>query len=278
MLTRDAAHRLAVDLGLGPYADGLVTGMQPAYRLATTSGGPHRLGGEPDLVGGERWPTNADGDELIFLGQIDVSRLPELAEAPRAVAVWRGRPTFLRIFADFLEPPCGQPVDVVVLEADASAQRHRAAPARRARTWGPDDELVVDRLEDREVDARPCWTLEREDPAVSLAAEVPNPSDLVPAPVVRFIEGVHTGEPPSDYGWHLLPQLFGAPHSVHEDVRFDAALFRDNAVTDVDRADWTLLLQFEASSGEQDLQVFVVVPTADLMAGRYDQAVCLVPF
>src|SRR4051812_31117831 len=166
MLSHDEVRSVANQLGLSEYADGLVEALRPTYRLEASPHGPHRIGGLPDLLVGERWPRNARDVELTFIAQLDTSRIPPLPGGDHAAAAWLSAPAFVRLFADFYDNPF-EPNPVVALVADTEAERVRAtAPDRPPSLADTDEELIIASLTEQTVDAVPGWQLDESHPAV----------------------------------------------------------------------------------------------------------------
>lgn len=259
---------LTRDLGLGACTEELIDALRPAYRLEPARDGAHRIGGTPDLIAEETWPRNESGDELTFIGQLDVGAIPTLPGAGAEVEEWRSTAGFVRLFADLLDDQ-SHPARVTALIADAAAPRTRAATP--ARTAGPDG---LGEFEECAVDALPCWCLEDDHPGVECAAAI-DPGGIDNAPLLELSHRLHAGRS-LDRGWHVLPQLLGTPAVVQDDPRYDGAYaLRDPALQDI--AAWTLLLQFDdtfADYGDGG-GFFVVIPRRDLATGRYERAVAL---
>jgi Domain of unknown function (DUF1963) len=79
-----------------------------------------------------------------------------------------------------------------------------------------------------------------------------------------------------DRGRHVLPRLLGSADRVQDDPRLDGAYVASNPAL-ADPATWRLLLQLDdrfADYGDGG-GFYVVIPSVDLAARRYDRAVAL---
>jgi Domain of unknown function (DUF1963) len=271
VLTLEEIRVVASELGLGVVVEGLIEALVPAYRLERSSDGAHRVGGEPDLVAGERWPCNERGTALTFIAQFDVGQIPELPSGPPEVEAWRSMPSFVRLFGDFYDHPF-EANALTALDAEPSAERVRAAaPSRGDSATGA--ELAIAVFREQTVAAVPCWCLDVEHPAVREAEVIDDGDPIENSPLLELSHRVHAGRSLND-GWHVLPQLLGLPEPVQDDPRYGAAAYHVDASLR-DRDAWTLLLQFDdtfASYGDGG-GFFVVIPRADLAAGHYDRAI-----
>jgi hypothetical protein len=271
VLTHDEIRVAASDLGLGVVVEGLIEALVPAYRLERSQDGAHRVGGEPDLVAGETWPRNERGTELTFIAQFDVSQIPALPAGPPEVEAWRSMRSFVRLFADLYDHPF-EANALIALDADPFATRTRAAAPSRGAS-ATDAEFAIAAFREETVAAVPCWCLDVEHPAAREAAAIDDGDPIENAPLLELSHRLHAGRSLSS-GWHVLPQLLGLPEPVQDDPRYGAASYHVDASLR-DRTAWTLLLQFDdtfASYGDGG-GFFVVIPRADLAAGRYDRAV-----
>jgi Domain of unknown function (DUF1963) len=268
VLSEKEIGALTRELGLEACTDGLFDALRPAYRLEPARDGAHRIGGTPDLTTGETWPRNLSGDELTFIGQLDVAEIPALPGAGPEVEDWRSTAGFVRLFADLLDDQ-SHPARVTALIADAAAPRTRVATP--ARTAGEDG---LGEFAECTVEALPCWCLEDDHPGVECAAAI-DPGGIDNAPLLEFSHRLHAGRS-LDRGWHVLPQLLGTPDLVQDDPRYDGAhTLGDPMLQDIEA--WTLLLQFDDSFADygDGGGFFVVIPRIDLAAGRYDRALAL---
>jgi hypothetical protein len=270
VLTHDEIRVVASDLGLGVVVEGLIEAVVPAYRLEPSRDGAHRVGGEPDLVAGETWPRNERGIELTFIAQFDIGQIPALPAGPPEVEAWRSTPLFVRLFADLYDHPV-EPNTLTALAADPFAARTRAAAPSRGDSM--DAEFAIAAFSEETVAAVPCWCLDVEHPAVREVEVIDDGDPIENSPLLELSQRGHAGRSLGD-GWHVLPQLLGLPEPVQDDSRYGAAAYHVDASLR-DRDAWTLLLQFDdtfASYGDGG-GFFVVIPRADLAAGRYDRAI-----
>jgi hypothetical protein len=270
VLTHDEIRVVASDLGLGALVEGLIEALVPAYRLEPARGGAHRVGGEPDLVAGETWPRNERGTELTFIAQFDISQIPTLPAGPPEIEAWRSTPSFVRLFADLYDHPV-EANTLTALAADPSATRTR--PAAPSRGDSADADFAIAAFKEETVAVVPCWCLDVEHPAVREAEVIDDGDPIENAPLLELSHRVHAGRSLCD-GWHVLPQLLGLPQPIQDDPRYGAAA--DHVDASLRKRDaWTLLLQLNdtfASYGDGG-GFFVVIPRADLAAGRYDRAI-----
>jgi Domain of unknown function (DUF1963) len=271
VLTHDEIRAVGSDLGLGVVVEGLIAALVPAYRLEPSPDGAHRIGGEPDLVAGETWPRNERGAELTFIAQFDVGQIPVLPGGSTEVEAWCASPSFVRLFADLYDHPF-EANAITALGANPLATRTRAATPIRG-VPATDPQFAIAAFREQTVDALPCWCLDVEHPAVFEAEAIDDVGAIENAPLLELSHRLHAGRSLSG-GWHVLPQLLGLPAPVQDDPRYGAAAYHVDASLR-DRTAWTLLLQFDdtfASYGDGG-GFFVVIPRADLAAGRYDRAV-----
>jgi hypothetical protein len=94
-------------------------------------------------------------------------------------------------------------------------------------------------------------------------------------PLLDLTHVLHAGRR-LERGGHVLPQLLGAADAVQDDPLLDGAYWaRDPALADP--AVWRLLLQLDDSFADygDGGGLYVVIPRADLAAGRYDRAIAL---
>ena len=275
MLTHEQVRSAAAEIGLGEYADGLVQALRPVYRLDASPTGAHRIGGAPDLVAGEHWPRNARGVELTFIAQLNTSKVPPLPGGDDGAADWLAAPAFVRLFADLYDNPF-EPNPVVALSADASAARVRAAtPDRPASAGGAPEELVIAAFYEQVVDAVPGWQLDGSHPDVIAAGRVDHGHMLENVPLLDLTHVLHAGRK-LDRGSHVLPQLLGSADGVQDDPRLDGAYVASDPAL-ADPAAWRLLLQLDDSFADygDGGGFYVVIPSVDLAARRYDRAVAL---
>ena len=241
MLTHDEIRVVASDLGLGVVVEGLIEALVPAYRLAPSPDGAHRVGGEPDLVAGDTWPRNERGIELTFIAQFDVGQIPALPSGPPEVEAWRSTPSLVRLFAALYDHPF-EANALTVLDADPSATRTRAAAPSRDDSV-TDAEFAIAALREATVVAVPCWCLDAERPAVREAEAIDHGNLIENAPLLELSHRLHAGHS-LNAGWHVLPQLLGLPEPVQDDPRHGVAAYHVDASLR-DRKAWTLLLQFD---------------------------------
>jgi hypothetical protein len=275
MLTHNEVRCAAAELNLGEYADGLIQALRPAYRLDASPNGAHRVGDVPDLIAGEHWPRSARGVELTFIAQIETSMVPPLPGIDDEAVKWLATPAFVRLFTDLYDNPF-EPNPVVALVADPEAERApAAAPNRPPSLAGTDEKLIIGAFAELFVDAVPGWQLDECHPAVIAAGQVDHGHMLENAPLLDLTHVLHAGRR-LDRGGHVLPQLLGTADAVQDDPLLDGAYWaRDRALEDP--AAWRLLLQLDDSFAHygDGGGFYVVIPRADLIAGRYDRAIAL---
>jgi hypothetical protein len=193
------------------------------------------IGGEPHLPAGARWPSGVHG-AMTFVLQLSLADLDP--------SVWTG-PTsgHLHIFCD-IEPDSNS-----IEGAGACAILHTPADAELSvRDLHHDN-----RLPRRMVEPRIGLTLPDED------APVMRPLGLGFDELWTLKKRLH-----AEQGWkHPVGQLLGWPTWQNDDGMEHLASLRDGQ-----DLKWTLLLQTDAV----DAELYVVLPTADLAAGRFDRA------
>jgi hypothetical protein len=107
MLDRSGVQELAIASGLGEVVERILAAVRPGWQLdLDPDGDPYRLGcskigGEPDLASDEVWPVSALGARMVFLAQIDCSRLPPPPAAWPDPHPWPHGGALIRVFAKF---------------------------------------------------------------------------------------------------------------------------------------------------------------------------------
>ncbi len=200
------------------------------------------IGGEPSLPGDARWPEGVHG-VMTFIAQLSLANLDP--------SVWPG-PTSgcLHVFCDI------DPEFMSMDGAGACAILHTPAGADLNVRRFPSDLHRDNRLPRRFVKPRIGLTLPHYD-----------------APVMRPLR---LGFERSDYLWtlqarlhaeqgwhHRAGQLLGWPTWQNDDNTDYLASLRNGQ-----GLEWTLLLQTDAV----DAELYVMLPTADLAAARFDRA------
>ena len=205
------------------------------------------IGGEPHLPADALWPDGIHG-AMTFVAQLSLADLDS--------SVWTG-PTsgHLHVFCDI------EPDSRSIEGAGACAILHSPAGAELSVCHFPSDLHEDNRIPQRMVKQRAGLTLPDED-----------------APLMRPLGLGFGGERRSDFeelwklkerlraeqGWdHAAGQLLGWPTWQNDDNMDYLASLRDGQALE-----WTLLLQTDAP----DAELYVVLPTADLAAARFDRA------
>jgi hypothetical protein len=303
MLTIDEVRGLAVAEGLAEFADCLVDTVRPGWRLdlharAEAPLGGSKIGGDPDLLLTESWPTNHRGVPMTFLAQVNGDELPAVAPEWATSVARLPRGLLLRVFADLVDQPY-DPGPARVLAATIPAELVRTPAPDLPAPWPPggDDNLSDDERVRRLPEAAVT-------PTAFLTAPATHP--------VLDPEGASTDSMAMHYGaWAYRLRLDGRdynadayedrmPWEVHHllgeesseqiTARFDAASmvqhtrddaqlgFRPNLELAHPEA-WTTLLSLH---DDEKIGLFildagsytVLVPTADLLIGSFERALC----
>jgi hypothetical protein len=305
MLDRSGVRELLSAAGLDDDAETILAAVRPGWRLELDrDGDPARpacskIGGDPDLVPGEKWPVSTRGARMVFLAQVDCSQLPALPTCWPAADPWPHEGGLIRVFANLLWAR-GAPCAARALSAHSPSSElvRTAAPiielplAREAPYDG--EELVADlgRLPECVVRPTPFLTVPEVLPGVvdrysnywerserasryrSFATQLR--LDSCPAVGSRHGSQVH----------HLL----GDASSIQDDVREMPAIL----VEDLEAADhWEITPHptlgtpdawrvFLALHFDERIKLYlgdggalhVMVPVADLLENRMDRLVC----
>jgi hypothetical protein len=316
VLTRDEVIRLAEEEGLGAHANDLIARVRPGWRLdldfrsGAEQSAASKIGGHPDLAEDESWPHNRRGVPMVFLAQIDASKLPELDPAWPDPHPWAHRGQLIRVFADLLDNPA-EPGPAVVLACDPAVPLIRTEAPPVPDPWPPgggwDDLDVEDRFRVLpEAVVRPRTFLsapethpmlkpeqwdfsEQADRYESFAARLRvNGGETHPG--LDLLERGDFGpSPPSAYELH---HLLGEACSIQDDVRSTGVMLVDDpywssltgmppdpALSNEDAWRVLLALHYDERIGLHihDGGAFhVLAPVTDLAEGRYERVVCLV--
>lgn len=261
----DDVRDLCAELGLAACADEAEAAARASIRLTRNADGSSRLGGLPDVPAGFEWP-RWEGEELAFLGQVQLDELPE-SSLPR-------RGTLLFFFALSSEPSGMSPSDAgachvvfVAEEATERLERNTSLP-----------QLAVEASAELTLPLEPPPAVEE---AVDLEAWATLREQLA------ALQGVQVEDRAEDY--HALHRLLGYPDGFAQGMELDAQLvgngvdlmgaegYTDPRVDELEpgAASWRLLFQL---SSDNDLGVslgylgrlYVWIREDDLRAGRFD--------
>jgi hypothetical protein len=205
------------------------------------------IGGDPHLPADALWPGGVHGP-MTFVAQLSLAHLDP--------SVWTG-PTsgHLHVFCDI------DAESHSIEGAGACAILHTSAGAGLSVRRFPRDPHEHTRIPQRMVKSRVGLTLPDEDAPLmrplGLGFNGARRSDS--EELWRLNERLHL-----EQGWHhRAGQLLGWPTWQHEDnMDYLASLQGEQ------RLEWTLLLQTDVLGAE----LYVVLPTADLAAARFDRA------
>lgn len=252
----DDLIRLCRTMGLERKIDEILAAAMPTFRPIEDPDGPHQLGGEPELAANETWPVNDNGRPLTFIAQINASRLPAHPGESSAMAAFRSRAVLLRLFADLYDNWDGY-LSVSVLASHSEASR-QVVPRPVFPSIGDDfEDMRISAFRKLRCDVASTWTFDPQHDSV-------------------FVEGISElrealFDVQLDGAWFTPTQLFGAPDIIQDDPRYFGA---SEDLPNLD--DWSLLLQLDdtfADYGDGGA-FFVLIPTDDLVEGRWDRLVC----
>jgi hypothetical protein len=274
MWTEDDVRAVALSLLSEERAERAVKTAQQGWRLVEPSDEAEvavRIGGPARLTADERWPTNGRGIALTFIAELDLGQLPPHPARWAAPPPLSPNPAPLRVFADLVDNPF-DPGQGVVLPLPDAPSRLVEAP-QVPEPWpagGPWDDLdASDRMRTLPASAAaasPFLTIREYDPK--------KPDSLGDDAWLELAYRVRIERPKGRFEetpWEMS-HVFGAPVSTQDDVRFSGTMEHPE-VGDPD--DWTVLLALHPDRIDVlDLGAYnVVVPTADLLAGRWDRVV-----
>lgn len=209
------------------------------------------IGGEPHLPADALWPGGVHG-AMTFVAQLSLADLDP--------SVWTG-PTsgHLHVFCDI------EPDSTSIEGAGACAILRTPAGAELSVRRFPSDLPEDKRVPQRMVKPRIGLTLPDEDAPLmrplGLGFNGERRSDL--EELWKLKQRLHV-----EQGWHHgAGQLLGWPTWQNDDNMDYLASLRDGQALE-----WTLLLQTDAL----DAELYVVLPTADLAAARFDRAEAII--
>lgn len=297
MLDRDDVRELIAEEGLGEAADVIMAPVRAGYRLAvldaanTAAPGMDRIGGDPDLTHGERWPVSHEDWPMVFLAQINCSGLPPLPAQWPDPTPWPHHGALIRIFANLLADP-GAPCAARALLADPSAELIRRPTPARSEKEVPEDAKPVEspsRLPECAVRPIPFLTLPEVLPGIVESWWGSSP----PAERYRRLsQRLRDHETPLPEPARLSPvhHFLGEPRSIQDDVKQMAAFLVEDPHSARQRE-----IAPEPALGEPDAWrcllalhdderiglhigdaggLHVMVPVADLTANRLDRLMC----
>jgi hypothetical protein len=281
----EVAAEISEYLSSGYVAD-VLAAVTPGWALVPVSDGAHvRLGGDPDLAPDEHWPTNGLGTRLTFVAQVDLGALPAIPAPWRDPRPPNARSGMLRLFADIASNPYEPGPAAALLVADAIALQPVAPPAPPI-VWPAledadpiriDDDDRVLALSAQHLQAVPFLTL----PEHLGSLTVFRPGDAVGLAYAALAE--HLRQATANAG--VAPRaaeivdasshLFGHPISVQADTR-DGGPW---VVADAPEPEaWTVVLGLHDGLGSLEIldagAYHLLIPTADLNAGRWARLVC----
>lgn len=303
MLTIEEVRGLAVAEGLAEFADSLIDTVRPGWRLdlrarAEAPLGGSKIGGDPDLLLTDSWPTNHRGVPMRFLAQVNGDELPAVAPEWATPVARLPRRLLLRVFADLVDNPY-DPGPARVLAATIPAELVRTPAPDLPVPWPPDGDANLS--DDERIRRLP------EAAVISTA--------FLTAPATHPVldpEGASTDSMAMRYGaWAYRLRLDGRdfnaesyegrmPWEVHHllaeesseqvTARFDAASMVEHARDDArlgfspdpelaHPGAWATLLSLHEDE-EIGLLILdagsytVLVPTADLLIGSFERALC----
>jgi hypothetical protein len=303
MIDRAAVRELAVAEGLRDHADLVLAAVRPGWNLEpdpmldVSTLGIAKIGGDPDLMPSERWPLNRRGVAMTFLAQVDCATLPSPPQEWPDPGPWSHGGQFIRLFADLLDSP-HEPCAACALAAPLDAEIARVAAPPIPDPWppgGPSDyaepEERYHRLAEAAIRPRPFLTVPEALPGVK------EHFDDFSALAQRYtdfsfrlrIDG-RPLQPGTSPGPLEIHHLLGESCSLQGDVRTMATLVGtdpdaaaqwniapDSALADEDA--WSILLglHWDDRIGlqiEDAGALHILVPAADLTAGRLDRLMC----
>jgi Domain of unknown function (DUF1963) len=205
------------------------------------------IGGEPRLPADVGWPGGVHG-AMAFVAQLSLADLDP--------SVWTGPASgHLHVFCDI------EPESTSIEGAGACAILHTPAGAALSVLPFPSDLHEYKRIPQQMVTPRVGLTLPDEDAPLMRPLGLGLDGERESEMDELWLLGrrVH-----AEQGWHdAAGQLLGWPTWQHDDSMEYLASLRDGQALE-----WTLLLQTDALGPE----LYVVLPTADLAAARFDRA------
>ena len=240
MLSSADVAQIAREEGLEAFAEELSAYARPGWHLL--AGGADRpaaskVGGDPDLGEGERWPLNRRGVPMAFVAQIDTSGLPAFDPPWKLAAPWKHNGQLVRFFADLLDNPIASGPALALTTDPAGALTRTPAPpvpdhyplGGRCDHHEPRDDLY--RLPETVVRVHPFLT----------APETPRPcaprgSTTTPTPTATTNGRrgyASTARRTARRSPYELQHLLGEPISIEDDVRHTGVMF--NAPTGTGR-------------------------------------------
>ena len=267
LLSRAEVGALIAHHGLSAHRGTILAAIRPGFWLLPADSGRSRIGGLPDLAPGEQWPHDQDGVPYTLVAQIDCSALPPIAtEFP--LPPWAHNGALVRIFAALLAT-APEPGPAVALACPADAPVTRAElPARPdqvpADVWGlADDSLRM--LHELPVRLVPFLSAQ----AAWYAGIPEEATDAYEEFARRLAAG--GGKPPAQQ-WQF-PHLLGHGENLQgEDLTATGA----DEKPEVPREQWCTLINIPEHQGMSFGDgggLAIVIPGADLAAGRYDRLV-----
>jgi hypothetical protein len=307
MLTREDVARIAREEGLGEHAEDLVGCVRAGWRLDLDPDGDPgapgvtKLGGHPDLAAGESWPHNSRGIAMTFLAQIDCGALPAVDPEWSDPPPWPRGTCLLRVFADLVDNPIEPgPARVLAVPSGGALARTVAPPLPEPWPGGGEwDELPPEMryrtLPEAAVRVVPFLSAPESHPVLSpdgpgLRGQA---GDYYTWALRLRVHGAVVESSPRDEPrpWDVH-HFLGEAASIQEDVRSVGTMFYgdefwarvidaevDPALADVDAWRPLLAVHDDERIGLRvhDSGAFtVLIPAADLAAGRFDRVVCSV--
>jgi uncharacterized protein DUF1963 len=268
LLTRGEVARLIDRHELGEHREAVLAAIRPGYWLEPgPSDSPHRIGGLPDLARSERWPHDERGFPLTFIAQIDCSALPPIAsEFP--LPEWGHGGALLRIFAA-LDARAPEPGPALALAC------HPGTPVARAELPPRPDPLPADTWEAEDESLRMLGELRvRLVPVLTAqAAWYAGIPDQITEAYERLAARLPVaGGRPRDAQWQI-PQLLGHSETLQGE---DPTSTGEYALPEIPRTSWGTLINIPDHIGMSFGDgggLAIVIPLADLAAGRYDRLV-----
>jgi hypothetical protein len=268
LLTRVEVERLIDRHDLGQHRDAVLAAIRPGYWLERErAGSPHRIGGLPDLAPGEQWPHDERGFPFTFIAQIDCSALPPIvSEFP--LPEWNHDGALLRIFAA-LDARVPEPGPAIALSCAPGTALARAELPPRPHPLPPDlweaEDESLRMLNELAVRLVPVLTAQTAWYA-GIPREVTHDYEELAwrLPVA--------GGRPREAQWQIS-QLLGHSENLQGD---DPTTAGEYAQPEIPRAGWGTLLNIPDHHGMSFGDgggLAIVIPLADLAAGRYDRMV-----
>ncbi len=267
LLTRAEVERLIDRHALAAHRDKVLAAIRPGYWLLPGDAPRTRIGGLPDLAAGERWPHGDDGIPYTFVAQIDCSVLPPMV-SEFALPEWGHGDALVRIFAA-LDARVPEPGPAVALACPADAPVARAELPPRpdplpVHAWEPDDDSL------RGLHELPVRLVPFLSARVAWYADIPaEASESYDEFARRLAAG---GDDPRDGQWQI-PHLLGHGETLQGE---DPASTGEFMHPDLPRGEWCTLINIPDHQGMSFGDgggLAIVIPIADLAAGRYDRLV-----